>query len=158
MFIREQFHNKCPRSQSLRLKSAISWNDNVLSLTFLNQNKTATYLQITFWNAFSWIKMIIFQSKCHCSLFWMVQLIISHHWFRWWFSTKQVSLPEPMMTQFFDVYMCITRPQWADEELWHLAAILLKMLKISITKSIVLHKTVFCSLALSHQSSVCNTY
>ena len=40
------------------------------------------WLQTTFSNAFSWMKIVIFQIKFHWSLFLRVQLTICQHWFR----------------------------------------------------------------------------
>ena len=45
-------------------------------------DKITDISQMTFWNAFSWMKMHEFRQKWHWILFLRVQLTISRHWFR----------------------------------------------------------------------------
>ena len=45
-------------------------------------DKMAAIFQTTFWKAFSWMKTYEFRLRFHCSLFPMVQLTNSQHWFR----------------------------------------------------------------------------
>ena len=65
------------------------------------------------WNAFSWMKRIVFLFKFHWSLFpgvqWHWQQVMAWHWM----GTKP--LPEPMIT-----YICVTRHQWVSASLWFL--------------------------------------
>ena len=52
------------------------------TLTHLLLNKMAVISQMTFSNAFSWMKSLVLWFKFHWSLFLRVQLTISQHWFR----------------------------------------------------------------------------
>ena len=51
-------------------------------LTHLGRDKMAAIFQMTFSNAFSWMKTYEFQLRFHWSLFPGVQLPIVQHWFR----------------------------------------------------------------------------
>ena len=51
----------------------------------------AAIFQTTFWNAFSWMKMLEFRLKFHWSLFLRVQLTIIQHWFRYWLGASQAT-------------------------------------------------------------------
>ena len=53
-----------------------------LPLTHWGRDKMAAISQTTFSNEFSWMIMYEYRLKCHWSLFIMVQLTISQHWFR----------------------------------------------------------------------------
>ena len=53
-----------------------------LLLTHWGRDKMAAIFQTTFWNAFSWMKMLKLRLSFHWSLFPRVQLTIFHHWFR----------------------------------------------------------------------------
>ena len=54
---------------------------NVL-LTYWGRDKMDTISQITFSNAFSWMKMFEYRLRLHWSLYLRVQLTISQHWSR----------------------------------------------------------------------------
>ena len=58
----------------------ITWSGSN-ELTHLPLDKMATISQMTFSNAFSWMKSFIFWFEFHRSLFLGVQLTISEHWF-----------------------------------------------------------------------------
>ena len=51
----------------------------------------AAISQMTFLNAFSWMRSYVFPFKFHWSLFPRVQLTIAEHWFRKWLGTEQVT-------------------------------------------------------------------
>ena len=53
------------------------------------KNKMADILQITFSNAFAWMKTFQFQLNFNWGLFLRVKLTLSQYWFRWWIGTKQ---------------------------------------------------------------------
>ena len=62
---------------------ALCWWTNLRDeLTYWSRDKMATVSQTTLSNAFSWMKMLEFQSRFHWSLFLGVQLTIFQHWFR----------------------------------------------------------------------------
>ena len=52
-----------------------------ISLTHWGWDKMTTILQMTFWNAFSWIKIVLFCVKFQLNLFPRVQLTTIQHWF-----------------------------------------------------------------------------
>ena len=61
------------------------WSSNELQwldLTQWGRDKMVAIFQMTYSNAFSWTKMCEFRLKFHWSLFPVVQLIASQHWFR----------------------------------------------------------------------------
>ena len=60
-------------------------------LTHLPWTKWPKFRQMTFSNAFSWMKIIEFRVKFHWNLFPGVQSTISQHWFRWWLGAKQAT-------------------------------------------------------------------
>ena len=62
------------------------WDDSKLShnLVINPLTKSPTFWQTTFWNAFSWLKMIEFRFKFHWNLFPGVQLTVRQHGFRQW--------------------------------------------------------------------------
>ena len=75
----------------------------------------AAISQITFSNAFSWMKIIVFYLKFYWNMFPCVQLTIWQHRFRWWLGTKQAlshhliqSWPRSLM------HICPTKPQWVN--------------------------------------------
>ena len=51
-------------------------------LTHWGRGKMAAVSQTALSNAFSWMKMLEFQVKCHWSLFLRVQLTLFQHWLR----------------------------------------------------------------------------
>ena len=82
-----------------------------LDLMHWGQDKMVSILQTTFSNAFSWMKMLELRLKFHLSLFSMVQLIISQHWFRWWPGAEQAS--SNYLNQWWSSLLkCVTWPQW----------------------------------------------
>ena len=64
-------------------------------LTHSSHDKMAAISQMTFSNAFSWMKMCEFRLTFHWSLFLRVKLTKFHHWFRWGL-----------------VHICVAQPQW----------------------------------------------
>ena len=72
--------------------------------------KWPTFLQTTFSNGFSWMKMVAFWFKFNWNLFPRVQLTASVQVIAWR-RTGNKPLPKPMKTQFTDVYM----RHWGDE-------------------------------------------
>ena len=60
-------------------------------LTHWGLNKMAAIRQTTFWNAFPWMKIVVFWLKFHWNLFLKVQLRINHHCLRWWLGIKQTT-------------------------------------------------------------------
>ena len=80
------------------LVTQVAWASSTMVLTCCSQNhadsspeglthsgrdKTAAILQMTFSNAFSWMKLIVFLFKFHWNMFPGVQLGICQPWFRW---------------------------------------------------------------------------
>ena len=68
---------------------------------------------LTFSNAFSWVKIYEFRLRSHWSLFPMVQLTISQHWFRQWLGASQATSHH--LNQWLPslpTHICVTRPQW----------------------------------------------
>ena len=57
-------------------------------------DKMTTTFQTTFWNSFSWMKMLESQLKFHWNLFHVVQLAIIQHW--------------------FSLLTCVAWPQWMN--------------------------------------------
>ena len=55
------------------------------------RDKMAAISQTTFWNAFSWMTVVIFWFKFNWNLFPMVQLLISDQWLRSWLGTGQAA-------------------------------------------------------------------
>ena len=68
----------------LSLDLHVSYNELGIDQTWthLPLDTMAAILQMTFSNAFSWMKSFVFWVKFHWSLFLMVQLTITQHWFR----------------------------------------------------------------------------
>ena len=57
----------------------------------LRRRQNGHHFQMTFSNAFSWMKILKFQLECHWNLFPRVQLIIFQHWFRQWLGADQAT-------------------------------------------------------------------
>ena len=87
-----------------RANSLCLWGGN---LTHWGWDKMATIFQMTFWNAFSLMKMYEFWLKFHQSLFIRAQLTIFQPWFR----PGDKPLYEPIMVRL-PMHICITWPQW----------------------------------------------
>ena len=60
-------------------------------LNTLRPRQMAAIFQMTFSNAFSWMKMFEFRLKFHGSLFLRFQLTIFQHWFRYWLGAIQAT-------------------------------------------------------------------
>ena len=73
------------------LLGTIIWIKDVLLLTHWGRDTMDTISQMTFTNAFSWMKMFEFRFKFHRSLFLRVQLTIFQHWFRKWIGIDQAT-------------------------------------------------------------------
>ena len=60
------------------------WTNMFVNLLKLNypQTRWQTFWQMTFSNAFSWMKILEFRFKFHWNLFLRVKSTISQHWFR----------------------------------------------------------------------------
>ena len=58
------------------------WSLKTINETHWSWDKMAEISQVTFSNAFSWMKMCEFRLIFHWSLFLTVKLTISQHWFR----------------------------------------------------------------------------
>ena len=63
----------------------------VTPLTHLPWTKWLPFWQTTFWNAFTWMKVIKFRFKFHWNLFPGVQLTINQHWFRQWIGAEHAT-------------------------------------------------------------------
>ena len=74
-------------------------------LTHWGRDKMDAIFQTTFSNAFSWMKMFEYRLKFHWSLFLMVQLTISQHWFRIWLGADQAT--NHYLDQWWLDYRCI---------------------------------------------------
>ena len=81
------YHVTWPRSSTIHSSNIrFEWQNQMItkySSPHWYLNKMATILQTTFSNVFSWRKMFVFWLKFHCSLFLLVQQIISQNWFRY---------------------------------------------------------------------------
>ena len=62
-----------------------------IKLTHWGRDKMDAISQTTFWNAFSWMKMLEFRLIFHRSLFLRVQLTIFQHWFSYWIGAAQAA-------------------------------------------------------------------
>ena len=103
-------HNGNLYADKLHIYILVRALDN-LDLMHWGQDKMVSILQTTFSNAFSWMKMLELRLKFHWSLFSMVQLIISQHWFRWWPGAEQAS--SNYLNQWWSsLLICVTWPQW----------------------------------------------
>ena len=67
--------------------------------------KMAAILQMTFSNAFSWMKMYKFRLRFHWGLFQMVQITIFQHSFGEWLGANQAT--SHFLKQWMLVYWCI---------------------------------------------------
>ena len=67
------------------------WSNTIIQikLTYWGLNKTNNILHARFSNAFSWIKLIVFQLKFHWSLSPRIQMTINQHWFCQWLCRHQ---------------------------------------------------------------------
>ena len=74
-------------------------------LTHRGRNKMTAIFQMTFSNAFSWMKIYELQLNFHWSLILSVQSTIFHHWFRQWLGRGQVA--SHCLNQWLLVYWCI---------------------------------------------------
>ena len=83
----------------------IFWLQHHTHLTHWGRDKMAAIFQMTFSNAFSWMKMFKFRLRFHWSLFPRVQLTIFQHWFRKWLGTDQAT--SHYLNQCWLVYWCI---------------------------------------------------
>ena len=90
-------------------KPILAWGQEVIisALTHLSLDKMAAILQTVFSDAFSWMKIFIFWSEFHWSLFLAVQLAITQHLvsIMAWRLKGDKPLFEPKLTRFTDVYM-----------------------------------------------------
>ena len=92
-----------------------AWGLQHVGLTQLPVDKMAAISQTTFWNVFSWTKIIVSRLKFHWNLFLSVQLIIFQYWFRKWLGAdqatshylKQCCPSSPM-------HICITGGRWVN--------------------------------------------
>ena len=75
------------------------------TLTHWGQDKMIDISQMTFSNAFSWLKMHRFRLIIHCNLFLRVQLTLFQYWFRWWIGAVQAT--SYCLNQLWQVYWCI---------------------------------------------------
>ena len=114
--------SSAPDSLNLQHEGMVSWRDdhwNNCEKWFLSthwdQDKMATIFQMTFSNAFSWMKIYWFLLRFHWSLFpkcptenipALVQ-IMAWHW------SGDRPLSEPMMVSLL-MHICVTLPQWVN--------------------------------------------
>ena len=94
-------HNETARQQVIQNKGENMFTDwwFLRILTHWGCDKMAGIFQMTFSNAFSWMKMIFeFWIQFDWSLFLRVQLTISHYLNQWW----------PRLL----THICVTQPQW----------------------------------------------
>ena len=59
-------------------------------LTHWGQEKITAIFQMTFWNSFLCIQIVLFRFKFQQNLFLIAQKNIWQHWLTWWLCTKQV--------------------------------------------------------------------
>ena len=66
----------------------------LVQVTHWGRDKMDATLQATFFNAFSWVKIVKFRLQFHWSLSARVQLTIFQHWFRylnqWWLVYRRI--------------------------------------------------------------------
>ena len=80
-----------------------TYDDNKgIEFNTLRPRQMTAVSQTTLSNAFSWMKMVEFRLRFHCSLFLSVQLTIIQHWFRHWLGTGQAT--SHYLSQWWLVY------------------------------------------------------
>ena len=87
-------------------------------LTYWGQDNMAANLQTTSWNAFSWMKIIVFLIEFHRYMFSGVRISIWQHWFRWWLGACPAT--SQRLNQCWCSLLtnkCVTRPQWVKHML-----------------------------------------
>ena len=91
--------------------------NGVSTLNHLPLDKMARNWQMTFSNAFSWMKSFVFWIKFNLHLF-LVQLIVGQYWFRWWLGAEQAT--SHYLNQHWPsslTHICDTRGRWVNS-LW----------------------------------------
>ena len=74
-------------------------------LTCWGQDKMLAIFQMTFSDAFSWIKMYEFGLRFHRIFFLRVEWITLQHWLRWWLCTDQTT--SHYLNRWWLDYQCI---------------------------------------------------
>ena len=78
-------------------------------LTHWGRDKMAVIFQMTYSNAFSWMKMYEFRLRFHWRLFLGVQSTIFQHWFRQWLGAVQAT--SHYLKQWWP---SLLMPQWVN--------------------------------------------
>ena len=87
--------------------------------------------QVTFSNAFSWMKMFEFRFKFYWIVFLGVELTINY-WFRYWLGAEQAT--GHYLNQWLHsllMHLCVTRPQWVKELTHHHIGLLWYIAKLA---------------------------
>ena len=92
----------CSRSHVERDSGLRQQEFAVHYLTYWRRNTMAAILQMTFSNAFSWMKWYQLRLRFCWSLLPRFQLTIFQHWFRWWLGANQVT--SHYLNQWWFVY------------------------------------------------------
>ena len=103
-----QYNESFLRSSPYRLTA-----EDPARLTHLLRDKMAATSQTIYSDAFSWMKIFLFLSKFHRSLFLRNQLTIFQHWFRQWLGAGQVT--SHYLNQCWPnllTHICDTRGKW----------------------------------------------
>ena len=78
------FQNVCKMAGILFRHECVNGTEKkayLITITHWGLDKMAVISQTTFWNTFSWMKLLKFSLKFHGSLFLMVKWTIFRHWF-----------------------------------------------------------------------------
>ena len=105
--------------EPLRIKSELSLRKVVLlALTHWGRDKMTAFLQTTYLNAFSWMKMYEFRLKFHRNLFLRgINKIPALVHIMAWRRLGDKPLSEPMMFRYA-THIYVTRPQWVNGNYW----------------------------------------
>ena len=99
------------------LNSREPLSDNIHTQSIATAILLAGIFHMTFFNTFSWMKMLKFRFKFHSNLLLGVQLIISQHWFRHWLDDEHAT--SHYLNQCWPsslTHICVTRGIW-DKQL-----------------------------------------
>ena len=110
----------------------------ILILTYWGRDKMAAIFQMTFSNAFSWMKMYEFRLWVQWTLFPRVQSTIFQHWFRQWLSAN-----EPMMVILLHIYASLGLNELKHDVLIHYDDVIMTAMVSQITSLMIVYSTVY---------------
>ena len=95
------------------------WHRPVAKLTHLNLDKMAAISQTIFSDAFSLMKSSSLWFKFHETLFLVVQLTITQHWFKYWLGDEQAASHYLNQCWSYSLpHICVTRGRWLKRSYW----------------------------------------